>query len=41
MQVSIAEAEPFNDVNNGIEGEEEGFVELLVANLGGERDKWE
>jgi len=41
MQVSVAEENPFDGVNNGVEGEEEGLVELLVPDLGDEGDEGE
>ena len=36
--VRVAEEEPCGGVVSGIEVEEEGVVELLVPDLGGERD---
>lgn len=38
MKVSVAEVEPFYSVDSNVKGEEEGVVELLVLDLGGERD---
>ena len=38
MKVSVADAKPFGSVDSCIEGEEEGVVELLVPDLGGEHD---
>ena len=38
MKVSVVEAEPFGSVDSGVEGEEERVVELLVPDLGNERD---
>jgi len=39
MKISVAEVEPFGSDENGIKGEEEGVVELLVFDLGGEHDE--
>ena len=37
MKVSVADAKPFGSVDSCIEGEEEGVVELLVPERGGEQ----
>jgi len=38
MKVSVAEAKPFGGVNTGVEGKEEGVVELFVPDLDNEHD---
>jgi len=39
MEVSVAEVEPFCSADSSVKGEEEEVVELLVPNLGGDRDE--
>ena len=35
----MAETKPFGSIESGVEGEEEGVVQLLVPDLGGEHDR--